>query len=303
MPTSAPNLCRAASNRVFDGTTIRRVHSEDLCQDLVSRGQPQIRARCCFAPISGSPCAPSVTLPAQRRGPPCSRSEFSARRSSNLAVGNTDNHAKRTPRCSNSQPAGVLAPLYDVIPATMDARVTHELCADVSGCPFRGGSGASRISNGRGWLKIFGFFSPPPRARFSGHCPASDGRSPGPVSRSWRRPEKSLADGVAAQLCTLEMRSGSTSSAATRLIFTLRQMCATRRPPEAAGPRSADPPRTWGCARVPSRKLERPASLPRMAQTRPDRSPPGARKTERAFQAMAVDGNDRRSRSRSSGLA
>ena len=183
-------------DRFFDGATVRRVHSEDLCQamglarhlkyerDAVS---PDIR----FSMRAVGEIARRTARPA------LFQIGFLRQTLFNLAVGNTDNHAKNT-TILYRQPAGELAPLYDVIPAIMDARVTHELALTLGGARFAEDLSIAHLERAMGDL---GFA----RSRFSGQWPKllkEVARTGVPFLAE--AGDKTLADAVAAQLSTLE---------------------------------------------------------------------------------------------------
>lgn len=121
-------------DRVFEDDRITRLHSEDLCQALgLPRGlkyerEAAVKERCFSAAAVGK-LADQVAAPAQFR------LKFFEQTLFNLAVGNTDNHAKNSSIIYRGT-AGELAPLYDVVPVTIDDRYTHQFSFDLGRARF-----------------------------------------------------------------------------------------------------------------------------------------------------------------------
>lgn len=113
-------------DRRFDGRLIERIHSEDFCQALgLARVLKYERDAAPDAPKRFSAAAVGK-LSRKVMTPAIFQTEFLQQTLFNLAVGNTDNHAKNaTLLHAGAYP--VLAPLYDVTPVTLDPRYTHEL--------------------------------------------------------------------------------------------------------------------------------------------------------------------------------
>ncbi|MDO8984371.1 HipA domain-containing protein [Cypionkella sp.] len=111
-------------DRVVQGTEVRRLHQEDFCQAL---GLPS------SLKYERNSNDPTRSFSAGRVGalmpllgvPALDRNAFRAMTLLNLALGNTDNHAKNHALLyRNGTPR--LAPLYDVVPVLVDPRVTHD---------------------------------------------------------------------------------------------------------------------------------------------------------------------------------
>ena len=107
-----------------DGT-VRRVHQEDFAQAL---GLPASfkyerygRDRRIFNVTS------IATVLARTSEPARSLSDFICSTMFNIAIGNSDNHAKNYALLYEVGPAPRLAPLYDLLPIRMKNDVTHEL--------------------------------------------------------------------------------------------------------------------------------------------------------------------------------
>ncbi|MER2510158.1 MAG: HipA domain-containing protein [Amaricoccus sp.] len=122
-------------DRTFDGRLVRRIHSEDFCQALgLARSLKYERDAAPDAPGRFSAAAVG-RLSRATMVPALFQTGFLRQTLFNLAVGNTDNHAKNaTLLHAGAHP--VLAPLYDVTPVTMDARYTHELAFRLGGAAF-----------------------------------------------------------------------------------------------------------------------------------------------------------------------
>ena len=111
-------------DRIVQGTEVRRLHQEDFCQAL---GLPS------SLKYERNSNDPTRSFSAGRVGalmpllgvPALDRNAFRAMTLLNLALGNTDNHAKNHALLyRNGTPR--LAPLYDVVPVLVDPRVTHD---------------------------------------------------------------------------------------------------------------------------------------------------------------------------------
>lgn len=106
-------------------TEIRRIHSEDFCQALglsselkYERNAVLDERKFCLSAVGG--------LMNKLSSPAAAKLEFLRHLVFNLLVGNTDNHAKNAAILYDRK-AGSLAPLYDVVPVSIDTKVTHEL--------------------------------------------------------------------------------------------------------------------------------------------------------------------------------
>ena len=110
-------------DRDVDETSIRRVHQEDFCQAL---GLPRALkyqkdgdgGRVFSAQAVQHVLSETVT-------PALTRSAFFEATLLNLALGNTDNHAKNHALLYRSE-RPVFAPLYDIVPILVDASVNHD---------------------------------------------------------------------------------------------------------------------------------------------------------------------------------
>lgn len=198
-------------DRLFDGDVISRVHSEDLCQALgLARSLKYERdARTDHHRFSMSAIG---RLADRTAAPGIFRLGFLRQTLFNLAVGNTDNHAKNSSLLYRGT-HGALAPLYDVVPVTMDARVTHELAFALGGARMTEDVTVPAIEHA---MVELGFARP----RFD-QAPmklltriATEG-----VPFLEARGGKLLADCVAAQICTLEEALGRALSAPKRDYF------------------------------------------------------------------------------------
>lgn len=110
-------------DRDWQDREIHRLHSEDFCQALGLARQLKYERDA----VPGGPCfsAAGIGEIATRTSVPAMfQMEFLRHTLFNLAVGNTDNHAKNAAILYRGA-SGVLAPLYDVVPVIMDERVTH----------------------------------------------------------------------------------------------------------------------------------------------------------------------------------
>jgi serine/threonine-protein kinase HipA len=121
-------------DRTFDGKEVRRLHSEDFCQALgIARHLKYERDA---APEGPRFCARSVSDLADKTARPAAfRLRFFEQTLFNLAVGNTDNHAKNGTILYEG-PAGELSPLYDVVPVFMERRFTHQFSFLLGGAAF-----------------------------------------------------------------------------------------------------------------------------------------------------------------------
>ncbi|MFZ3585110.1 HipA domain-containing protein [Loktanella sp. DJP18] len=121
-------------DRIFEDGKITRLHSEDFCQALglprrlkYEREATNEERR--FSAAAVGKLSAQVAAPAQFR------LRFFQQTLFNLAVGNTDNHAKNSSIIYRGA-AGELAPLYDVVPATMDDQHTHAFAFDLGRASF-----------------------------------------------------------------------------------------------------------------------------------------------------------------------
>ena len=187
-------------DRVFDGARITRIHSEDFCQALgLARALKYERdaerddhrfSAISVGHIARQSAAPGLFLLA-----------FMRQTLFNLAVGNTDNHAKNGTVLYRGA-HGELAPLYDVVPVTMDDRVTHELAFSLGGARLAEDVTVPALEQA---MRDLGFARPKldPSMRKLLARVGSIG-----VPMFEEAGGRSLADGVTAQLLVLETALG-----------------------------------------------------------------------------------------------
>lgn len=197
-------------DRVFDGTTVSRIHSEDLCQAIglarvLKYERDALRVDHCFSARAVGRLAEDTAVPG------LFRMDFLRQTLFNLAVGNTDNHGKNGALLYRGF-HGALAPLYDVVPVTMDERVTHELAFTLGGARLAEDVDVASIERAMGDL---GFARPrldrPLMKILSGVAAG--------VGMLETRGGKDLADGVAAQLGVIEAALGRDLSVPKRDYF------------------------------------------------------------------------------------
>jgi serine/threonine-protein kinase HipA len=188
-------------DRVITENEITRVHCEDFCQAL---GLPRdlkyerdgARGARRFSMEAVGRIADAMAAPA------LFRLEFFRQTLFNLAVGNTDNHAKNGSILYEGG-YGKLAPLYDVVPVTMDPGVTHRLAIELGGALYTEDVGVARLETA---MRDLGFARPAFGGEWSRliHRVADEG-----IPFLHRHGGKLLADGVAAQLLVLEEALGT----------------------------------------------------------------------------------------------
>ncbi len=116
-------LVRRFDRRVEEGR-VHRLHQEDFAQAL---GLPAaLKYERAGAGGRAFTAARVGWLLGQTRVPLTARQDFRAMTLLNLAVGNTDNHAKNHALLYDRPGPPVLAPLYDVVPVLTDPNVTHD---------------------------------------------------------------------------------------------------------------------------------------------------------------------------------
>lgn len=129
----------------------------------------------------------------------------------NLAVGNTDNHGKNASIFYRGS-HGELAPLYDVVPVTVDARVTHELAFTLGGARMTEDVTVEALELA---MTDLGYSRP----RLDRQIMALLTRVAADVPFLEAQGGKLLADGVAAQLLALEAAMGRSLSVPPRDYF------------------------------------------------------------------------------------
>lgn len=187
-------------DRNFDAGTVRRIHSEDLCQALGLARHLKYERDGRNDAFRFS--AHAVSMVAAKTAVPGNFIlEFLRHTLFNLAVGNTDNHAKNAAVLYDNA-TGRLAPLYDVVPVTMEAMPTHEFAFKLGNAAFAEDISEADLETA---MRDLGFKRP----KFSGTWLKliKDIAGKG-VSQLEAEGDKALADGVAAQLRTLESALG-----------------------------------------------------------------------------------------------
>ncbi|MCB1348711.1 MAG: HipA domain-containing protein [Maritimibacter sp.] len=186
-------------DRVVDGDVIRRLHAEDFCQAAgLSRHLKYERDA---APGGPRFSAQTVRDIAQQTAVPARfQAEFLRHTLFNLAVGNTDNHAKNG-SVLYTGPSGVLAPLYDVVPVMMHTRVTHEFSFSIGGAVFAEDLTITALEAG---MTDLGFRA----ARFSKPWVDVLRKVAENIDVVASEGDKALADAVAAQLEVIETAIG-----------------------------------------------------------------------------------------------
>jgi serine/threonine-protein kinase HipA len=198
-------------DRVFDGRTITRIHSEDFCQALgLARALKYERdARRADHRFSAAAVG---RLADETAAPGLFRLTFLRQTLFNLAVGNTDNHAKNGAILYRGA-HGTLAPLYDIVPVTMDDKVTHELAFTLGGARLTEDVTVAALEQA---MRDLGFARPrldPPLMKL---LTGIGGKG---IPLLEELGDKSLADGVAAQLTALEAALGIDLAVPTRDFF------------------------------------------------------------------------------------
>jgi serine/threonine-protein kinase HipA len=115
----------------------------------------------------------------------------------NLGVGNTDNHGKNGALLYDT-PSGRLAPLYDVVPVTMEKKSSHEFAFKVGNAQY---AEDLSVADLEAMTRKFGFMRPD----FNRHI-KKELLDVGQVGIPFLHQNggKQLADAVAAQLCVIE---------------------------------------------------------------------------------------------------
>lgn len=179
-------------DRVFEEGRITRLHSEDLCQALglprrLKYEREATKEGRRFSAAAVGELAAQVAAPAQFQ------LRFFEQTLFNLAVGNTDNHAKNSSIIYRGA-AGELAPLYDVVPVTIDDRYTHQFSFDLGRARFVEDLTEEDLLDA---MSDIGFAKP----RLSGPWIKLLRRVADPgIATLANRGGKRLADGIAAQM-------------------------------------------------------------------------------------------------------
>lgn len=115
-------------DRIVSGSIVRRVHQEDFAQALgLGPHLKYERNGIVSRRFSAEAVGRLLSATAQ---PGRARQAFLEITLINLALGNTDNHAKNHALLYEG-PRPVFAPVYDVLPVLIDDQVTHQLAFDI----------------------------------------------------------------------------------------------------------------------------------------------------------------------------
>jgi len=143
-----------------DGT-ITRIHQEDFCQAL---GLPSRLKYERNGEGARRFCAENVdALLAQTDAPALNRLIFMRITLFNLAIGNSDNHAKNHALIYDQGSAPRLAPLYDMLPIRLNDTFTHELAFRIGNAKFFDEATPNDLTE---FVKIFGLKSEGAVTRF-----------------------------------------------------------------------------------------------------------------------------------------
>jgi serine/threonine-protein kinase HipA len=115
-------------DRAITGTTVRRLHQEDFAQALGLGPQLKYERNGTSARRFSAEAVGRLLLATAQPGR--ARQAFLEMTLVNLALGNTDNHAKNHALLHDG-PRPSLAPIYDVLPVLIDDQVTHQLAFDI----------------------------------------------------------------------------------------------------------------------------------------------------------------------------
>lgn len=195
-------------DRTFDGSRIGRIHAEDLCQAL---GLPRRLKyeRSAVTPDRSFNAAAVGRIARETAAPAKFQIAFLRQTLYNLAVGNSDNHGKNATILYRT-PDGELAPLYDVVPVTMDPHVTHELAFNIGGASYAEDLTAAAIER---FMADIGFRKPKFDDRWKRLL---RGVASAGIDVCEGAGGKPLADAVAAQIGVLETALGETFNAPDR---------------------------------------------------------------------------------------
>lgn len=186
-------------DRTIDGPLIRRLHSEDFAQ-AAGLARHLKYERDAATPDHRFSAQAIGRIAKQMAAPALFQMEILRHTLFSLAVGNTDNHAKNGSILYTAS-AGRLAPLYDVVPVTMDPKVSHEFS-------FLHGKAAFAedlsIVDLEQTMRDLGFARP----KFTGPWVKIFTDVAAGLDQLSREGGKSLADAVAAQLSVVEQALG-----------------------------------------------------------------------------------------------
>lgn len=148
-------------DRRVAGGSVTRIHQEDFCQALGLPASMKYERRGTDA-ARFSAAAVSDLL-GRSNAPATERRAFMLSAFFNLAIGNTDNHAKNHALLYDTGPAPRLAPLYDLQPVRLTGRYTDELAFRVGGADRFDSMTADDISD---FMGRFGLRTAAARQRF-----------------------------------------------------------------------------------------------------------------------------------------
>ncbi|MEQ8831106.1 MAG: HipA domain-containing protein [Alphaproteobacteria bacterium] len=190
--TDIETLLSTRFDRTFLDGRITRLHSEDFCQALGLPKALKYERNAVTADQRFSAAAVG-RLAAMVAAPGLFQIRFLEQTLFNLAVGNTDNHAKNSTILYRGD-AGELAPLYDVVPITLDPRPTHAFAFNLGEAAYAEDLTEQNLLDA---MSDLGFARP----RFTGRWPKilAQVAEPG-IAMLEASGGKQLADGIAAQL-------------------------------------------------------------------------------------------------------
>jgi len=126
-------LIERFDRHVGDGV-VYRIHQEDFAQALGL--PPTLKYERNGTADHRFDLEQILTLLDRLQSPALARRTFLRATLFNLAIGNTDNHAKNHALLYGDQGAPRLAPLYDLLPIRLNANYTHELAFRIGGAKF-----------------------------------------------------------------------------------------------------------------------------------------------------------------------
>lgn len=112
-------------DRRIDGNRVTRIHQEDFCQALGL--PPRLKYERNGTEKSRFTATAVSNLLGRTAAPAKDKRSFMVSAFFNLAIGNTDNHAKNHALLYDTGPTPRLAPLYDLQPVRLTGRYTDEL--------------------------------------------------------------------------------------------------------------------------------------------------------------------------------
>lgn len=192
--------CIERFDRRVEGSGIRRVHGEDMCQATglppdLKYGYDAVRDDMMFSAKRVGQVMTRLSSPAASMRKMLDQTLF------NVLVGNTDNHGKNTTLLRSASGGYDIAPLYDVVPIFMDLDVTHKMAMRIGDADFVDQIRAEDLIR---TMKDFGFAKPDAvrlRKRMAHIVDAI---------QTWAEPMggAELADALSAQMRTVERATG-----------------------------------------------------------------------------------------------